>query len=301
MNGIINIYKEQGFTSFDVVAKLRGICHQKKIGHTGTLDPDATGVLPVCLGNATKLCDLLMDKDKEYEAVLLLGVTTDTQDTSGTVIKEREVNVSEADVISCIQKYIGEIEQIPPMYSALKVNGKKLYELARAAVEVERKPRKITIMNIEVVNIELPRVTMKVTCSKGTYIRTLCNDIGESLGCGGTMEKLTRTRVGIFTLQNACKLSELQMLADEEKVESRLISVDALFMMDDKLRVKPESDKYLYNGNPFHKRDVDVIEQVMDACATECSTNVCVTSECMNEKNISLHNMGITYEDICSN
>ena len=185
INGVLNIYKEKGFTSHDVVAKLRGITKQKKIGHTGTLDPDAQGVLPVCLGKATKLCDMLTDKDKVYEAVLLLGKSTDTQDITGTVLEEKSISgLTEEAVRKCIQAFIGEQEQIPPMYSALKVNGKKLYELAREGIEIERKARRITIHDIEILEVNLPRVRMSVHCSKGTYIRTLCNDIGEKLGCG---------------------------------------------------------------------------------------------------------------------
>ena len=171
INGVINIYKEKGYTSHDVVAKLRGILHQKKIGHTGTLDPDAEGVLPVCLGRGTRLCDMLTDHEKEYEAVLLLGVVTDTQDTTGTVLHTSPVTVSEEEVKACIQSFIGEQMQIPPMYSALKVGGKKLYELAREGIEVERKPRPVCFHEIEILEMELPRVRIRVRCSKGTYIR----------------------------------------------------------------------------------------------------------------------------------
>lgn len=173
MNGILNVYKEPGFTSHDVVAKLRGICKQKKIGHTGTLDPDASGVLPVCLGNATKVCDLLTDKDKEYEAVLLLGRTTDTQDASGKTLEEKPVLASEEQVRQAILSFVGDYDQIPPMYSALKVNGKKLCDLARAGREVERSSRRVKIHSIRIGEIELPRVRMTVSCSRGTYIRTL--------------------------------------------------------------------------------------------------------------------------------
>ena len=179
MNGIINVYKEKGYTSHDVVAILRKIAGQKKIGHTGTLDPDATGVLPVCLGRATKVCDLLTDHDKTYETVLLLGKTTDTQDISGEILKEHPTDhLNEAEVIKVIENFKGTYDQIPPMYSALKVNGKKLYELAREGKTVERKSRKVTIYQIHIKKIQLPRVRMEVTCSKGTYIRTLCHDIG---------------------------------------------------------------------------------------------------------------------------
>ena len=202
IHGIINVYKEKGFTSHDVVAKLRGIVGQKKIGHTGTLDPDATGVLPVCLGKATKLCDLLTDKDKTYEAVMLLGMTTDTQDVTGRILEEKSTETLTADKVrEVIESFIGDYDQIPPMYSALKVNGKKLYELAREGKVVERKARPVKILDIRIIEMNLPRVRMEVSCSKGTYIRTLCHDIGEQLGCGGCMESLIRTRVSINTLR----------------------------------------------------------------------------------------------------
>ena len=186
--GIIVIHKEKGFTSHDVVAKLRGILHMKKIGHTGTLDPDATGVLPVALGKGTKLVDLLTDKEKTYEAVLHLGIDTDTQDMSGTVLEERPVNVTEEEVRKVLKSFVGEQLQVPPMYSALKVNGKKLYELAREGKTVERKARPVCFYEIEPLEFHLPLAKIRVTCSKGTYIRTLCHDIGEKLGCGGCME-----------------------------------------------------------------------------------------------------------------
>ena len=191
MNGVINVYKEAGFTSHDVVAKLRGIVKQKKIGHTGTLDPDAEGVLPVCLGNATKLCGLLTEKEKTYRAVLLLGQTTDTQDTSGRVLTEAPVAATGEQVREAIMSFLGDYDQVPPMYSALKVNGKKLYELAREGKEVERQARRVRILDMEIHEIRLPEVTFTVTCSSGTYIRTLCQDIGEKLGCGGCMKSLT--------------------------------------------------------------------------------------------------------------
>ena len=179
IHGILNVYKEKGYTSHDVVAKLRGITGQKKIGHTGTLDPDAVGVLPVCLGKATRLCDLLTDKDKTYETVLLLGQSTDTQDISGQILETNETKeLNEEMVSAAIRSFVGEYEQIPPMYSALKVGGKKLYELAREGKVVERKSRKVKIHEIEILEIQIPRVKMRVSCSKGTYIRTLCHDIG---------------------------------------------------------------------------------------------------------------------------
>ena len=201
VNGILNVYKEKGYTSHDVVAKLRGIVGQKKIGHTGTLDPDAEGVLPVCLGRATKVCDMLTEKDKTYEAVLLLGKETDTQDISGTVLRVGETEgLTQEQVKDCVMSFVGEYDQIPPMYSALKVNGKKLYELAREGKTIERKSRKVEIKEIRILEMALPRVRMEVSCSKGTYIRTLCHDIGEKLGCFGCMESLLRTNPHILSL-----------------------------------------------------------------------------------------------------
>ena len=202
MNGVINVYKEKGFTSQDVVAKLRGILKQKKIGHTGTLDPDAEGVLPICVGNATKLFDILTDRTKEYETVLLLGKTTDTQDISGNVLSESDSykDLSVKEIEDTILSFLPGYEQIPPMYSALKVNGKKLYELAREGKTIERTPRHVDIDNIEITDISLPRITMKLSVSKGTYIRTICNDIGEKLKCGGLMESLLRTKAGSFLI-----------------------------------------------------------------------------------------------------
>lgn len=256
-SGIINVYKEKGFTSFDVVAKLRGILRTKKIGHTGTLDPDAEGVLPVCIGRATKVCDILTDKDKVYEAVLLLGVETDTQDTSGEILKEVPVEVSERAVREAILSFVGEYAQIPPMYSALKVNGKKLYELAREGKTVERKARNVQIFSIEILEISLPKVRMRVHCSKGTYIRTLCHDIGRQLGCGGCMEKLLRTKVGVFELKDTLKLAEIDELAKNGVVEERVISVDELFEDYLKVWIKEEFDVVVHNGNRLKKKMFD--------------------------------------------
>lgn len=260
INGIINVYKEKGYTSFDVVAKLRGILKMKKIGHTGTLDPDAEGVLPVCLGKATKVCELLTDKEKEYEAVMLLGTVTDTQDTSGQVLETMEVNVTEEKVREVIREFVGEYMQIPPMYSALKVDGKKLCDLARAGVTVERKARRVQIFSITVLSIELPRVKMRIHCSKGTYIRTLCQDIGEKAGCGACMESLLRTRVSAFSIEDAKKLSEIETLVKREAVKvppsewreelfSFIDPVDSVFGQYEKAVVLSSFLKLLYNGN----------------------------------------------------
>lgn len=256
MNGVINVYKEAGFTSHDVVAKLRGIVKQKKIGHTGTLDPDAEGVLPVCLGNATKLCGLLTEKEKTYRAVLLLGQTTDTQDTSGRVLTEAPVTATGEQVREAIMSFLGDYDQIPPMYSALKVNGKKLYELAREGKEVERQARRVRILDMEIHEIRLPEVTFTVTCSSGTYIRTLCQDIGEKLGCGGCMKSLLRTKVDRFELADSHKLSELETMMHEGRIGEVLLPVDDVFAACPAVRIRQESDRLIQNGNPFGKEDI---------------------------------------------
>lgn len=251
INGIVNVYKEKGFTSFDVVAKMRGMFHQKKIGHTGTLDPDAEGVLPVCLGKATKVCDLLTDKDKEYKAVLLLGQETDTQDISGEVLNTGEVTMSEESVKEVILSFVGAYEQVPPMYSALKVNGQKLCDLARKGITVVRKARQVTIHKIEITKINLPEVEMIVSCSKGTYIRTLCDDIGKKLGCYGCMKSLLRTKVDKFTVEKALTLSQLQQLM-QERAECDwgfVEPVDGVFHKFAAVTAKEEAQKMVVNGN----------------------------------------------------
>lgn len=267
MDGIINVYKEKGYTSHDVVAKMRGILRMKKIGHTGTLDPAAEGVLPVCLGKATRLCDMLTDKTKTYRAVLLLGQETDTQDTTGQVLSEYPVTVSEEEVREAVMSFLGPYMQIPPMYSALKVNGKKLYELARAGKEVERQARPVEILEIEVESVELPRVTMSVTCSKGTYIRTLCYDIGRKLGCGGCMESLLRTRVDRFCLEDALTLSQIEELRDAGQVEVHVVPVDGVFLTLPKLLMRgAEGDKLVHNGNPFPPEKAQAAEDGAKDC-----------------------------------
>ncbi len=261
INGIINVYKEKGYTSFDVVAKLRGIFHQKKIGHTGTLDPDAEGVLPICLGKAAKVCGLLTDCDKEYEAVLLLGRETDTQDISGTVLHQSAVTVSEDEVRTCIAGFNGIYEQVPPMYSALKVNGQKLCDLARKGITIERKARQVTIYEIEILEMSLPRVRMRVSCSKGTYIRTLCQDIGTRLGCYGCMESLLRTRAAGFVLQDAYRLLQIEAMVHAQAGDADpslwnntlfrnfILPVDMLFFEYPKAVVSQKAQKLVENGN----------------------------------------------------
>ncbi len=258
INGIMNIYKEAGFTSHDVVAKLRGIVKQKKIGHTGTLDPDAVGVLPVCFGSATKLCDMMTDKTKEYEAIMRLGVKTDTQDLSGRVLEECKVCVSKEAVEAAIMHFVGGYEQIPPMYSALKVNGKKLYELARQGREVERQPRHVDILSINILEMNLPDVRFVVSCSKGTYIRTLCADIGDKLACGAAMAALKRTRVGSFKIEDAITLSKVQELAASGQCEDYVVAPDYIFMEYAGAVVKPEAENALANGNKLRLNQVEI-------------------------------------------
>ncbi len=256
MQGIIVIYKERGYTSFDVVAKLRGILKTKKIGHTGTLDPEAEGVLVVCIGKATRLVEHLSDHDKTYRAGLLLGRTTDTYDIWGETISEAPVSCSEAEIREVAAGFLGRQKQIPPMYSAKKVDGKKLYELARAGKEVERKACDIEISEIEIEDISLPEVTLKVSCSKGTYIRSLCHDIGEKLSCGGCMSSLLRTKTGDYTIDMAYRLSEVQKAADEGKIEDILIPTDRVLGYEG-LHVKEAGAKKLENGNRLFDEDIE--------------------------------------------
>ena len=259
-HGVINVYKEAGFTSSDVVSKLRGILHMRKIGHTGTLDPDAEGVLPVCLGSGTKLVSFLTDHDKVYRTVCRLGVEKDTQDESGTVLRElteEEVLLrlpgGKEEVESACRSFVGKYAQVPPMYSAIKVDGKKLYELAREGKTVERAPREVEVYNITVEDVSLPTFSMEVHCSKGTYIRTLCHDIGEKLTTHGTMSKLLRTKVGIFTLENAHKLSEIEakMKEGENAVSEWITPVDAFFADAERIDVEEDFLRLLVNGNPL--------------------------------------------------
>ena len=255
-HGIINVYKEAGFTSHDVVAKLRGICKQKKIGHTGTLDPDAVGVLPVCLGSGTKLCDMLTGETKEYIAGFRLAIATDTQDISGKILEEKEVCVSAEQVKEMLSHFVGELQQVPPMYSALKVGGKKLYELAREGKEVERKARPITIYELELLKAEHPEYEIRVVCSKGTYIRTLCHDIGQALSCGAVMTSLVRSRVGEFRLKDAKSLGELQELADQGRLQEAVIPVEEMFHALPAIQVSDGAQKALLNGNQLKRSEV---------------------------------------------
>ena len=245
-NGIIVIDKPQEWTSMDVCAKLRGIFHEKRIGHAGTLDPMATGVLPVFVGRATRAVEFAGEGEKEYVAGLRLGLTTNTQDTSGETLEEHPVSVTEEELEQVLERFRGEIDQVPPMYSAIKINGKKLYELARKGREVERPARKVTIHALTLESREGEAdFTIRVRCSKGTYVRTLCHDIGKALGCGGCMSSLRRTMAAGFTLGDAVKLEQVQQAQDPAKL---LLPVDAYFAGRPVLLLKPELEKKVRNG-----------------------------------------------------
>ena len=244
MNGVINIIKNTGMTSFDVVARVRKITKEKKVGHTGTLDPEASGVLPICLGKATKIIDYMMENEKAYRVSFKLGIVTDTYDLEGKIIREKDAsNVGKEEIIRVISNFIGNIKQVPPMYSALNQNGVKLYELARKGIEVKREARDITIYKIENIDIQ-DEICMDVYCSKGTYIRSLCFDIGEELGVGATMTKLCRIKNGNFTLENGLNIDDL----NEENVKQRIISIEEALCRFDKIVVNNKFTKLLVNG-----------------------------------------------------
>ena len=248
-SGVVILHKEAGMTSFAAVSRLKKIFQEKKAGHTGTLDPDATGVLIVCLGKATKLVEYFSDDEKTYEAVLLLGRTTDTEDASGTVLCEKEVTCTAAEARAAVLSFLGTQEQVPPMYSAKKVDGQRLYQLARRGEDVARKAQTIEIKALDILSIDLPRIRFSVRCSKGTYIRTLCKDIGEKLGCGACMERLERTAAGDFSLAAAHTLGALEELASEGKLHEVLLPVDSFFMTMRELRVDGRLAKAVENGN----------------------------------------------------
>jgi tRNA pseudouridine55 synthase len=301
MNGIINVYKEEGFTSHDVVARLRGMLHEKHVGHTGTLDPMATGVLPVCFGNATRVCDLIQEKEKEYIFTMKLGVLTDTLDRTGTIISEdKNIDLTDEEIAKAVSSFVGNIEQVPPMYSALKVHGRRLYELAREGKTVERKKRQVTIREIEILpfdafdpdhykttaadgqcdtdNAGAPQslsfsndstdsykywfsgrvLRARAVVSRGTYIRTLADDIGQKLGTHGTMTSLIRTASGIFRIGEAHKLSDIGDIFRKGDIGDILLPVDSLFMNYPALKVPEESMKYLLNGN---KLPADIVDR----------------------------------------
>ena len=248
MNGIVIIDKPEGWTSQDVVSKLRGVLHTKRIGHGGTLDPMATGVLPVFVGRGTRAVEFFEHAEKTYETVLRLGITTDTEDITGEVLEKRTVDITKEAFLSVLEQFRGEIQQIPPMYSALKINGQKLCDLARKGKEVERKPRTITIHKLECLSFARETATLRVACSKGTYIRTLCKDIGEALGCGGCMESLRRVAAGAYTIDEAIPL---QTLIDAQSPETYLRPVDSMFTQYPAVTLTAKQETRCRNGNSF--------------------------------------------------
>ena len=258
-NGIIIMDKPQGWTSMDVCAKLRGIFHEKRVGHAGTLDPMATGVLPVFIGRATRAVEFAAGSDKEYIAGIRLGMVTNTQDTTGEVLEERGASVTREELSALLPRFTGDIQQLPPMWSAVKVNGKKLYELARKGKEVERRPRPVTIRALEL--LDGPEAgadfVLRVVCSKGTYVRTLCHDIGQALGCGGCMSALRRVKAAGFTLEDSVTLEAVQAAVDRGEGESLLLPVDACFAGVPVLVLKTAgAEKKIRNGAALPVRDV---------------------------------------------
>lgn len=253
MNGVVVINKEQSFTSFDVVAVVRKTLHTKKVGHCGTLDPNATGVLPVLLGNATKAQDIIPDHDKSYEAKFRLGVKTDTLDVWGQVLEEKSSAVTTEQLKKACEKFTGTIMQTPPMYSAVQKDGVRLYELARQGIEVEREARKITVYSLKILSFdeETQQGSLGVSCSKGTYIRSLIADIGESLGTFGMMTELVRTKACGFTLPDSITLNELKEYAENGEIENKLFSTESLFVNHKELTVSEKQASRFYNGNPL--------------------------------------------------
>jgi len=257
LNGIVVVNKEKGYTSHDVVNVIRKILGTRKVGHTGTLDPNAEGVLPICVGRSTKACDMLTFSDKEYIAKVKLGITTDTYDIWGSVTDTKEVNVSKSELENAIEHFVGDIEQLPPMYSAIKQNGKKLYELAREGIEVDRKKRKITVYECELMDFNGDTFKIRVRCSKGTYIRSICHDIGQCLGCGACMTSLVRTKSSVFDIENSLRLDEIKAAVEKGGKTSVLSCVDKVFMSYPKTVVTDKVKQRLKNG-AFSLVDTDL-------------------------------------------
>ncbi|MFW2488313.1 tRNA pseudouridine(55) synthase TruB [Clostridium chromiireducens] len=269
MNGVLNVFKNKEMSSFDVVRKVRFIAKEKKVGHTGTLDPQATGVLPICLGKATKIIDYIMNSNKTYEVKFILGIKTTTYDLEGEIVQRNEVqHLSEEEVSKVIASFIGEYDQVPPMYSALKKNGVRLYDLARQGIEVEREARRISIFDISNIRFELPYVYMKVSCSKGTYIRSLCYDIGEKLEVGATMTELNRSETSIFKQEKSININDLT----EENIEDYIITMEQALSFYPKIIVNSSFTRLLVNGVKVfdkrltsEKREKNILYRVYDS------------------------------------
>lgn len=257
MNKIINILKPTGMTSHDVVSCVRRTLNMKKVGHTGTLDPDAAGVLPICLGRATKVSELILNKDKSYICELTLGIETDTYDSSGTILyRNDDLNIEESKIREAFKSQEGEIEQLPPVYSALKINGQKMCDLARKgkADSIDIKPRKVNIKKIDILNISQNKITFYVECSKGTYVRSICHDIGEYLNCGGHMSFLLRTSSGKFNLENGITLEELKEYNDNNTLDKYLYDIDYVLTNFNKIKIHENAEKYYINGGIIDER-----------------------------------------------
>ena len=263
MNGILCVNKPAGFTSFDVVAKLRGILQTRKLGHGGTLDPMATGVLPVFVGNSTKACDIMPDNTKSYRAGFRLGEVTDTQDVTGEVLSRSDMAVSEDMLRETVPHFVGNILQLPPMYSAVQVNGQRLYDLARKGVEVERQPRQIFVESIDIFSYDAEKRegVLDISCGKGTYIRTIINDIGEKLGCGGIMTSLVRTSSGGFTLADCFTFEQIQQAKDEDRLEELILPIERVFAKLPKLRLNEAQTRMYRNGVKLDLKRVYNIKQ----------------------------------------
>lgn len=249
MNGILLIDKAEGWTSSDVVIKLKGVLRERRVGHSGTLDPMATGLLAVFVGRATRAVEFAEAHDKRYTAGLRLGVTTDTQDVTGSVLRSCQANVAEDELKAVLTRFTGELEQIPPMYSAIKINGQKLYDIARRGGEVERRPRHITVSGISVVGRSGNDFVLDISCSKGTYIRTLCNDIGDALGCGGCMSSLRRTAAGDFSVSQAYTIDEVVAAAAAGEAGKLLLPTDSMFAALPRCTAGAQDERRIKNGN----------------------------------------------------
>ncbi len=266
MNGILLIHKPQGFTSFDVVAKMRGIAHTRKIGHSGTLDPMATGVLPLLIGNATKACDILPIGDKSYLAGFALGFSTDTQDSTGAMLTKSDIRVTRGQLEAVLPQFTGDIMQIPPMYSAVSIGGKRLYELARQGIEVERAARPITVYECKLLSFDeqTQSGTLSITCSKGSYVRTICHDIGNALGCGGVMTSLCRTMAAGFLLEQCITLEQADALSKQEKLIDKLIDIEQAFMTYPLLALSDAQIRLYKNGIKLDLARVPLVDETTE-------------------------------------
>lgn len=275
LNGILPINKDAGMTSHDVVAKIRRILGIKKVGHTGTLDPEVTGVLPICIGKATRLSEYIMEMPKTYKGQTSLGISTSTQDFTGEITQEEKaINITEREIRAVFQSFIGEIEQIPPMYSSVKINGKKLYELARQGKEIERKPKKVRIYDLIIEKIDFesenPKIDFNVTCSKGTYVRTLCFDIGQKLGYPAHMSKLVRTKSGSFKLENSYTLEEIEQHTNSDTIEGILVSMaDSLPLHEEVVLSEDDIKNKVYNGQIIHLNSLETYNGIIKVVNTK--------------------------------